>query len=198
MWYNFHRQIGWTTEHKLCEQASDAMLAWVSNYFDHFVRPLESLIAADFRDNLAARADGLDWLASKVPTDHCNLLRHWWSMAAIIVGITSGRHPDTDDAEPTVLINFGCKVLFEVDGSVVCLHPGDVLLFQSKLWHKAIRIKHTASTELAKRFAVSLSMRTHIKQRAEGEKMDMNIEDTMDPPVNEGRRRLRNRRVHVP
>lgn len=162
MWYNMHVQVGWTREHDLCKPSSNNMLAWVSSYFHSFVAPLEPLLEEDFKNSLEDRQDGFNWLKEKMPEGHCDLLHPWWTMAAVISGISTNEHPDTRDAEPSILINFGCKVVFEIEGSAVCLHPGDVLIFRARLWHRARPVDGTSAEVVARRFAISLSVRKDI------------------------------------
>lgn len=195
MWYNFHRFIGWTTNHKECKPASDNMLAWISSYFVNFVAPLRPLLAKDFQSQFDKRADGFNWLKSKFSEGECDTLHPWWTLAAVISGISNDTHPDTRDAEPSILINFGCRVVFEVDGSAVCLHPGDVLIFRARLDHSARPVDGSTVEEIGRRFAVSLSVRNHIVDMVDKPTMQL---QTMEAGPSSISARVRTSNARVP
>ncbi|UZJ51104.1 hypothetical protein CBS101457_000424 [Exobasidium rhododendri] len=197
MWYNMHWQIGWTTEHDRCKPASDKMLDWISQYFHSYVATLEPLLKEDFKASLDKRGEGFEWLQSKMPDGHCDLLHPWWTLAAVISGITTSRHPNSRDFEPSILINFGCKVIFEVDGSSVCLHPGNVLFFRASLWHKARAVDGATAAEISRRFAVSLSVRKDIVTMVDTANTVVRADGSHAGPSATGTR-VRQHRAHVP
>jgi hypothetical protein len=164
----YGQKVEWSMDHKQSRPASDEMLAWISSYFNAYIRPLQSinnraailpLLATDFKNDLEGRANVFKSLTKKMSVENFHLLHRWWTRATIILDARTEFQSDERYLEPSILLNFGTKILFEIDGSKVCLHPGDVLLYRASLPHRFRTVEGSLEGDMPDRFALCLRTR---------------------------------------
>lgn len=132
-------------------------MTWVHNYIEEYVCPLRNMsvqgkgkdvgradCAGDvesgccyvlhpvYRASLQQREQDFDWLCQQLPLAR-DILHPLYNVVTPFVGFTGNSHKDADDADPTLLLNFGyCRLHLPEYGAAVDLFPGDVVFFNRR------------------------------------------------------------------
>lgn len=188
MWFlAMWSKMNGSSEGEKFKMASEKMIDWISAYFEQFVTTLVPFLSQDFKIELERRKDAFYWLQNL--NGNSKLAHHWWTNAAVVDGLDTSLQTLDRDAEPSILINLGTKVIFEIDNSRVALHPMDVLIFNGKLPHRVVAVNCAAKEKKDDNFAVKLRFRQDILQK---------VGTKPDKPVPFRGERRRPGRAHVP
>lgn len=150
--------------------------AWFHSFADRFILPIisnpNSFICGKFQNKLLQRIDAdFPWAAERVP-GLSELCQPFYSAFSSIRGFCSKAHIDKNDADPTIVINFGRPALLELTDfhCSVQLQPLDVVILSASKVKYRFKEHGTGALEgsqAAERWYVNCSFLRALESRKE-------------------------------